>query len=473
MVSSKRGSNSTRLRLRPTQRRKPLSPTHTFSPEPDIFTHPALHRLQRTIGNQAVTRLLTQTQAEQISLQSNTSTHVHNQDKDQRAKPASAQTPVLRHPSNLIQRRVKITFEEPDNEMEEFDTSTAKIIDVLAERDRSNVAVENQYPGSAQKAHTTSHVVFTYMLVRDLDQKTWVEAWQMLKNKYQFLHNLVTRWYGDNTLNTGSNATLRNQLPNRIQAAIDSCDEELTRGGHPITAPVWGARPLNGGPNDWQYYDHQPNLLQDNIDGTTHLIKPWKLMLTSTAVHRLEDACEQWMVLRGQIPWTSVKTGSYVTSDRMGPNEVEGAASSYGNQPNLANNEAKEISDAIILTFDFFPPSFTQSRTYEHAAAVAARHVVEHFQYHESILPAWRDTIASQFLVSWQEKITRERALEKKITKRAKEGKQRKKRKVGTTGTSKVVYGRKTAALKFMLDNWNLVTQEFNRTYNLLKAAIV
>lgn len=473
MVSSKKGSNPTRLHLRPTQRQNPLSPARTFSPEPDIFTHPALHCLQRTIGNQAVTRLLTQTQAEQITFQPDTSTHVHNRDKDQRAQHTSVQAPVQRHPSNLIQRRVKITFEEPDNEMEEFDTSTARIIDVLAERDRSNVAVENQSPGNAQKAHTTSHVVFTYMLVRDLDEKTWAEAWQMLKNKYQFLHNLVTQWYGDNTLNTGSNTTLRNQLPNRIQAGIDDCDEELTRGGHPITAPLWGARPLMGGPDDWHYYDHKPNLVQDNIDKTTHLIKPWKLMLTSTAVHRLEDACEQWMVLRGQIPWTSVKTSSYVTSDRVGPNEVEGAASSYSNQPNLANNEAKEISDAIILTFDFFPPRFTQSRTYQHAAAVAARHVVEHFQYHESILPAWRDTIASQFLVSWQEKIKRERRWERERTKDAKAGKGSKRRKVGTAGTSKVVSGRKTQALKFMLDNWNLVTQEFNRTYNLLKAAIV
>lgn len=373
----------------------------------------------------------------------------------------------------VVQRLVKITFEEQADELADFDTANAKIIEVIATRDNTAVSVENAFPTALQRAHTTSNVVFTTMFVRKLNKKTWSQAWQLLRDSFQFLHNVLTAWYADPTLTLGTNATVRNSLPGLIQAQITACDAELTRGGFPIAAPLWAARPIGGVAANWQWYDHAP-LPADGVTPATHEIRPWKPLLSSGQVHKLEQACQQWMLLRGQFPWTSVDTESYVTGDSAGPGKVKAAIKTYAGAANLAKAEARDISDAIISTFDFFPPSLTAARTLEDAAAAAARHVVEHFQYHPKIQPGWRDAIAAQFLLSWKDKIGTEKAAEdaktkgasKAVGKSGKSGKPPKKAKIAASG-------RDTSGLKELLRNWTAVKTEYNRVYTLLKASLV
>ena len=367
----------------------------------------------------------------------------------------------------ILQRRVSITFEDTEHELEELDTSTARIENVIATRDATAVSVENAAVGPAQRAHTTSNAVFQHLFVRLLDQKTWVQAWQALREQYVFLHTLLTAWYADATLVHGSNATVRNNLPGLIQQGVAGCDRELTRNGHPVAAGVWGARPKAGTEADWVYYNHLPGA-PDGVDPATHLIKPWAPRLRSADVARLEIACDQWMLLRGQIPWTSVAADSYTRGDAAGPPAVETALAAHTAKVNLAPADARDIANAIIKTFDFFPTSFTAGRTTNHAAAVAARHVVEHIQYHR-IRDAWRADVAAAFLDRWQAKITQEQATEDAATHASQAPKPRAAK--GKLKAAKIEPGRGTTALAALLANWPAVTAEFDRVFLLLAAA--
>lgn len=379
-------------------------------------------------------------------------------------------------PGTVIRRTVKIIFNEQGHEMEDpVDPSLAKINFVDATRTPSMVATENAGPAGLQWAHTTSHTVLTNMWVRALDDKTWLQAWTIVRERYYFLRDLLAAWYSDNDLATGASALIKNNLPVLIQTEIDKCSAELTRGGHDLTAGVWAAKPLGGLPTEWKYYDHLPTLAADGVDTTTHVIKPWKPLLNSEQVAKLQSACEQWMVLRGQIPWTSVKADSYVTGDRTGPDKVETEVGNQAGKLALTADEARPIAQGIIKTFDFFPATLTATRTLTHAAGVAARHLVEHFQYHPDLLPAWRPAVKTEFLKLWKRKVTAERDTEDAQTEahdQAKAAAQKNKGKGKATKLPKIEPGRSTQALDELLDNWADVTQAFDDLYAVLAPAI-
>jgi hypothetical protein len=144
---------------------------------------------------------------------------------------------------------------------------------------------------------------------------------------------------------------------------------------------------------------------------------------------------------------------------------------SPGSRPratDLAPADARDIADAIIKTFDFFPTSFTGGRTINHAAAVAARHVVEHIQYHR-IRDAWRADVAAAFLDRWQAKITQEQATEDAATRASQAPKPR--AAGGKLKAARIEPGRGTTALAALLANWPAVTAEFNRVFLLLAPA--
>ncbi|MFI1709078.1 DUF4157 domain-containing protein [Streptomyces griseoruber] len=304
--------------------------------------------------------------------------------------------------SPQVQRAVRIAFTGPAEELDDFDTSAATINRIEADRDDRNIHVEDKGTLAKQMAHVTSYNVYMKMIERNLRGKTWAEAWAEIKRQYQFLSDLLAEWYG---LDLPGNPIkwVKAQLPGLIQAGIDECDAHLKRDGHSITNQLWGAR-LKTTTGPWTYYDHDPGV-SDGVDATTHDIKLWQPRLDSNSVRKLENACEQWIVLRNQIPWTSGAVKSYITTDRVGPPKVEAEVAQYSTVANLNDKQARAIADKIILTFDFFPESLTAGRTREHAAALAARHVVEHFQYHSEIKPAWRPKIADKFKGSWKRKI--------------------------------------------------------------------
>jgi hypothetical protein len=368
----------------------------------------------------------------------------------------------------VVQRVTQIKFTSPAHEMDDFDTSTAQIQTVITTRTPTRIAVENKPLGNKQRAHVTSNVVFQRMMERLLVNKTWLQAWTALRDRFQFLHNLATRWYSDATLATGRNATIYNQLPGLIQQQINECAGELVRSGHALSAGVWAAQTKGPPPGAWVYYDHAPTLAGDGVDPATHTIKPWRPLLNSDQIGRLEAKVEWWIEYRGQLPWTSVEAESYVRGDIAGPGQVETAAATHAGKAGLSGPEARQIADAMIKTFDFFPASLTNARTLEHAAGVAARHVVEHFQYHPSIQPAWRDSIRDQFLAAWRVALQAAIAAETRKTQQATAYAASKKRKKSAPKP-----GRPTAALTALNIQWAAVRTEYLRVYAHLIGALV
>jgi hypothetical protein len=395
-------------------------------------------------------------------------------------KPAAAKSAGSKPGGSaaVIRRTVQIKFETQEHEMDDpVDPLTAKITYVLATRSPANVATEDKWPAAAQGAHTTSHAVLTYMWVRSLENKTWLQAWQLVRDRLVFLQKLLAAWYSDDALAGGRSRLLKTALEEQVTGQLAACDEQLKREGHSLAAGVWGAKPKVG-PGAWKYYDHQPTLVPDGVDPSTHFIKPWKPLLDSSNVAKLQDACEAWMTIRGQIPWTSVDAESYVTGDRTGPEGVQTAATGLVAKDALSNSEADSIAKPILKTFDFFPAKLNSKRTSSHAAGVAARHLVEHFEYHPDIKAAWRAKVKERFLVLWKAKVTQERtveddqheryleSLEEDVPRSKKEPKKKKAKQ------DHVPDGRETAALDELLSNWDAVVDEFNRLYLVLAAAL-
>lgn len=395
----------------------------------------------------------------------------------------------------VIRRAVQIRFQSRQHEMDDpVDPLTAKITFVEATRTPSGVATEDGWPGMAQNAHTTSHAVMTYMWVRELHDKTWVQAWQLVRERLVFLEKLLAAWYSDSDeggVAEKARRDLKGGLTTEVTRQLRVCDEQLSRGGHSVTGEVWGAKPKAGDSSTWQYYDHRPTPEADSVSEDTHNVRQWKPLLDSENVGKLQDACEQWMKVRGQIPWTSVEAESYVTGDRTGPDGVHSAAGGLSAKDALTDEEAESVAKPILKTFDFFPAKLTGKRTLTHAAGVAARHLVEHFEYHPNIKVAWRVKVKEQFLELWKARITQHKLIEDTQHQRFEEANQeqseeeseeesgsKKKRKQPPKQSKaaakkvKVVDGRETSALDDLLEGWDEVETEFNRLYTLLAGAL-
>jgi hypothetical protein len=399
------------------------------------------------------------------------------------ASPSATDTPRPGRTAtaSVIRRNVQLVFESQEHEMEDpVDPLTAKIQTVVATRDAKRVSTEDNDPDALQWQHTTSHTVLTNMWVRSFDQKTWLQAWQVVQSRTRFLKRLADAWYSDRKLAKNKKAWVKTALLRQITALLDVCTEQLTRGGHPLTGGVWGAKPNGADASQWQYYNHQPTQAEDGVDPATHQIKPWKPQLDSANIEKLQNACENWIELRGQIPWTSVEAASYVTGEVNAPTKVEEAAGGVADVTAPTDDEEQTIANQILRSFDFFPAALNAKRTVTHAAGVAARHLVEHFEYHPTIQPTWRPGIKAAFMDLWKARVIADIKNEEdktneheRYTQDATSGRA-KKRRTGST-TSKVKppeRGRDLAGLEELRDCWDDVESEFERTYTVLAAAL-
>lgn len=363
---------------------------------------------------------------------------------------------------------VQITFEGPVHELEPFDRSTAKILTVRAERGSEPVAAEDDYPAHQQHAHTTAHTVLTQMLTRDLPGRNWAQAWTLLKNRYLFLEKLLTDWYKITTPVAKVNKTNMAGTTKLIKDGIERCNKALHRDTHSITEPLWGVRPKDGDHKSWKWRNRDP--IAEGIDTSKHLVSKWQPSLMSDEVKKLEKECEEWIYARSRFPWTSVKSVSYISGDAAGPDAVEKAAKSVPKVTNPATIDINPLGETIVRKFDFFPRSITKARTVEHAAALAARHLVEHLQYHASIDPAWYPSVKTAFFLSWESKIKQEVGTEKAKTRAARMQAERSK---GKVKGQRLEAGRDTTGLEDLLADWTKVTEAFNRSYALFVTSIV
>ena len=370
--------------------------------------------------------------------------------------------------SPTLARRVVITFGSlADSQDDEEDTREVRITNVIAERDATAVAVEDTFPGAkGQRAHATSNTVLTHALIRELQNRTWAEAWKVLQREFLFLKQLATRWYALNL--THPNAALHAGLVPSIDAELTKIDNQLQRGGFPITSDIWWTK--NKATAAVAYFDHAPQPA-DGIDPSTHEIKPWRPKLTSQYVARLNDIADRWVRIRGQIPWTSIDTDSYVKGDMAGPDQVQNTINANDTAQPLPAGQLTAICASMLKTFDAFPPSLTQARPLEVIAALAARHVVEHLEYHDKIPNAWRGPIKTRFLRLWKARL--EHDADTEDAKNEEEaashgsGKKRAKKRVKVKDPA-----RNTAAIRALLARWDEVTTAYDDAYTELAKAL-
>jgi hypothetical protein len=435
-------------------------------------------QLQRAAGNRAVSSRVREDRVIAVA-------------KLERSTPRLARSSVSqsRGPSaaRLLQRMVQITFDGPKHELEPFDRASATILTVRAERGSELVAVEDEYPGSQHRAHVTSHTVLTQMLTRDLPGRNWAQAWTLLHSRYLFLNGLLKQWYTITTKLADVNKTNMKMTFDLIEEGIKCCNQELYRGMHSIAKPLWGARPTDGGPESWVWYDCDP-VKEKRLDPKKHLVVRWEPSLMSGPVKKLEEECEKWISVRSRFPWTSVDATSYISGDVTGPDAVEkaaaGAVEKAANPSGRAADpieraagavrksktpfdkaDADLLGSSIVQKFDFFPGSLNKARTSSHAAVLAARHLVEHFQYHASIDPKWYPLIKDAFLSYWQRKVKDEVKAEKTKTRVADDA-------IGGKGKAPKL-GRETKGLEDLLSDWPAVVKTFDNAYKLFVESIV
>jgi hypothetical protein len=348
--------------------------------------------------------------------------------------------------------------EEEQGSQEEVDTLAATIGMVRSTRELTKVTVEDTNQ-DGQRAHVTSNIVFVAAIERMVLGRTWLGAWAGLGSLWRFSGSLLTAWYAQPALDKNSQKWLKGQLlaiPGPKANQIDTW--RVARGGVNL-ANAWFVEPLVGDALTRRdariYFDHDP--ADGEYDKTAYsAARRWKPNLGTQFTGELASAFEDWVAFRGRWPWTSVDTSSYLTGDRSYVEKTATIIEAQGGAAPNSGNRAK-IADAMLGTFDFFPPTLTARRTAQHAAACAARHVVEQFRYHPGVLPAWRDGIAAAFLTSWEETIEQDAAGEE-----SKSGGKKRKRDEG----------RDTRGLRALQKQWEDVTAAYNTYYTAFKTAL-
>jgi hypothetical protein len=352
----------------------------------------------------------------------------------------------------------ELTFGTTEDSQKPIDTLTEVLTQVRSVRELTKVTVEDG-GSDGQRAHTTSNIVFVAAVERLFFDKTWLLAWQQLRDLWDFEGKLLTAWCAQPALDAGAQKWLKQQLAGVVSAAKSHIDTHRVARGGVSLASAWFVEPLTGTQLERHdgriYFDHRPNSTEYD---TTQFALPrrWRPNLSGGYVSELSQALEAWVAARGRFPWTSVDADSFVTGDEKAVRQTEEAIGAVvGATP--TSKEAKNIADAMMGTFDFFPASLTAKRTLHHAAGVAARHVVEHCRFHPDIKPSWRQPIANAFLDSWGETIE-----DDATTQESK----------GTTGKRKRDEPRDTTALRELQKRWSDVSTAYHNYYTAFAAAL-
>ncbi|WP_369220592.1 hypothetical protein AB5J52_00200 [Streptomyces sp. R39] len=364
---------------------------------------------------------------------------------------------------------ITVTFGSAANSQEEFPTLEMRITEVSQQRDTTKVYIEDGQTGATgQRAHVTSNIVFLNALQDLMLDKTWVEAWSELHSLWVFSQNLLQQWYGQTAIAPTHQAGKKHKkyLEAWTDNAIDEILPNFERDGFKLDQ-AWYVVPKTGSDQEKRagriYFGHEPTAAEYDTVGFDVPLR-WKPNLHTDWVADLNQQLEEWLQFRSEFPWTSVDASSYVTSDRAGLTALDTAIDAVGVSP--TGVEARAIAQAMIMTFDFFPDDFTKTRTIDHASALAARHVVEHFRYRPKIQATWRKKISDAFLIAWNEKVKKEIQEQKNIVLPTK------KQKTGSTTAKATASGRPTTALKDLIANWAAAETSYRTYYTAFARAL-
>lgn len=347
------------------------------------------------------------------------------------------------------------------------DPLTARVSQIRSLREAVKVTVENggaQFKG--QRAHVTPHIALVIALEAAVSDETWLGAWENLRKRWRFLELLKNAWFADAELAHRRLAANENALDYLLDGEAQNIrDERLVRSGVDLSS-AWYAAPLTGTVEEKRegrlYFDHDP------LDGEVDLDeyaepKRWLPNLSPLYISAMTTSMESWIKARSLFPWTSINTDSYVTGDRKAAEGIGPAAAAAGTGALAAADQTKIVNN-LLGCFDCFPPSLTATRTAHHMAGVAARHVVEHFQYVPDIQPAWRTGIAAEFLTSWRARIQTD--IQKNTGPQVKKAKSNK-------GAAKPNPSRDTSGLTALKDDWTTVSASYNTYITAFSGALV
>lgn len=254
--------------------------------------------------------------------------------------------------------------------------------------------------------------------------------------------------------------SLEAELHSMMNANDGIAGYRLTRGGVSLAA-CWYVRPVvDAGEDSDQrlYFDHEP--AADEYDSSAYgQPARWRPNLQSGYVAELGENMQAWIDFRSLYPWTSVNTDSYQSGEASAVDALEDLVEELSEKETLASAQDEEIAALMLRTFDFFPPTINQSsRTVYHAAAVAARHVVENFYFYPGIKPRWREDLAAAFLTAWKARV------DEIVNPPAKRRK--------TAGGSSTRVARKTDGLSMLLDTWDALTVAYNEYYRTFSRSL-
>jgi hypothetical protein len=294
----------------------------------------------------------------------------------------------------------------------------ARITYVKAARTATTVGVEDKAV-HRQGAHATADVVLERGMERLLYGEDWCGAWRIAAGLWSYLRGIATVWQADEVLGNASKTMVKLTIAT-ANSHEETARRNFRRGGVNLEN-AWYTEPSEGSYEVRKaartYFDHLPQ--DDEVPGEDYQVARWVPNLDTRFVNVLVAEMEEWVKTRVRLPWTSLDTDSFNTSDKTGSATIEeiisaiekseASDSSQASDNNndipehiLTKDEAYAIARGMLVSFDFIPPTINKSRTLRHAGAVAARHVVEHFKLHPNISVDWRGGIATAFLAEWQ-----------------------------------------------------------------------
>jgi hypothetical protein len=339
------------------------------------------------------------------------------------------------------------------------DTLTSTITQITSMRESPTVTVE-EGGIRGNRAHITSYVAVVAGIERLFIDQTWLGAYTELHDLWVFSRDLLASWYADPTLSANATDPLKMKLTAEAKAARKEIDTTyLNRDGVDLDA-AWFIEPNGPMPEvnyeGRKFFDHEPSPTEYNPK-KYKAPRRWRPNLGTAFVGELNRMVTEWVQFRNRWPWTSVNADSWVTGEVAAVKRAEAAANAVSNPPKAS--QLTVLARELTGTFDFFPDTLDAGRTASIAAGVAARHVVEEFQYHPEIEPAWRDRVAAEFLSAWEVRVADD------ISKAT--------RNQTFSGTQSNGTPRDTRGLKSLQKQWKTVVEpDFMTYYNQFKTAL-
>jgi hypothetical protein len=300
---------------------------------------------------------------------------------------------------------VKIIFGDSENlNSQEEEDGWAVITEVNAVREHCTIGVEDKR-AKHQGAHITADVVWQYGAGALLVGRNWCDAWRAVERMGRYLDGLAHKWERDPVLR--AQVTRLNRVSASAKRAVQTAQFEHTRDGVALSRHTWYLEPEEKEGSSYedrrgrrQYCHGEPLVVPDG-----YVKRQWSPKLAARFVERLARQVEEWIELRSLLPWTSLDRDSENKGEAAAAKAVSEMLKNISESGTATDEDVQNVVDKMLSCFDFKPRTLTTKRSTTLAAAVAARHLTDHFLFYPSIPDAVRHRIVDRFLAAWKAQV--------------------------------------------------------------------